>query len=224
LHSSNPTLRGERADGKADELERVRRGRYCRQLREAAGISLETMAKRTFRDKSTLSRFENGKTTPADAGRLITQYEDLADPVAGAPQPSGNGLDAAVALLWGSLAVLALVAAVVPDDTGVDVIRVGAIAAGLVTLALTVRAFRYRAISPWLGAAGILILGGAIIATALHIGDPAQGLRGGDGIVLLVSATCALMWFKQDVEGRIRVKHADAKIAAADLSAKAQAP
>jgi hypothetical protein len=101
---------------------------------------------------------------------------------------------------------------------------VGAIAAGLVTLALTVRAFRYRVISPWLGAAGILILGGAIIATALHIGDPAQGLRGGDGIVLLVSATCALMWFKQDVEGRIRVKHADAKIAAADLSAKAQAP
>jgi hypothetical protein len=53
------------------------------------------------------------------------------------------------------------------------------------------------------------------------VGEAAQGLRGGDGIVLLLAAACALIWFKQDVEARIRVKRADAKIAAADPSAKA---
>lgn len=148
MHGSNPALRGERADGKADELERVRRGRYCRQLREAAGISLQTMANRTFRDKSTLSRFENGKTTPADVGSLITQYEALGDPVAAATQRSSNATDVWIAALWDSLALFALVAAVVPDDTGADVIRVGAIVAALATTTLTVRALRYRAISP----------------------------------------------------------------------------
>lgn len=148
MHGSNPALRGERADGKADELERVRRRRYCRQLREAAGISLQTLANRTFRDKSTLSRFQNGKTTPADVGSLITQYEALGDPVAAATQRSSNATDVWIAALWGSLALLALVAAVVPDDTGADVIRVGAIVAALATTTLTVRALRYRAISP----------------------------------------------------------------------------
>jgi hypothetical protein len=56
---------------------------------------------------------------------------------------------------------------------------------------------------------------------ALHVGDPAHGVRGGDGIVLLLASACALIWLKQDVEGRIRVKRADARIAAADPSAKA---
>jgi hypothetical protein len=56
---------------------------------------------------------------------------------------------------------------------------------------------------------------------AIRVGDPSQGLRGGDGIVLLLASVCTLIWFKQDVEGRIRVKRADAKIAAADASAKA---
>jgi transcriptional regulator with XRE-family HTH domain len=220
LHGSNPALRGERADGKADELERVRRGRYCRQLREVAGISLQTMANRTFRDKSTLSRFENGKTTPADVGSLIAQYEALGDPVAGAAQRSSNATDAWIAGLWGSLALLALVAAVVPDDTGVDVIRVGAIVAAIATLILTLRALRYGVISPWLGAAGLVIGGGSAVAVALRLGETSAGLRGGDGIVLLVSATCALIWFKQDVEGRIQTKRADAKIAAANASTK----
>lgn len=218
MHGSNPALRGERADGKADELERVRRGRYCRQLREAAGISLQTMANRTFRDKSTLSRFENGKTTPADVGSLITQYEALGDPVAAATQRSSNATDVWIAALWGSLALFALVAAVVPDDTGADVIRVGAIVAALATTTLTVRALRYRAISPWLGAAGLVIGGGSAVAVALRLGET-SGLRGGDGIVLLVSAVCALIWLRQDVESRIRIKRADAKIAAADGSA-----
>jgi hypothetical protein len=71
LHGSNLVLQGERTHRSADEVERLRRGRYCRQLREAAGIPLETMANRTFRDQSTLSRFENGKTTPADLGRSL---------------------------------------------------------------------------------------------------------------------------------------------------------
>lgn len=221
MHGSNPVLRGEKSHGSADELERVRRGRYCRQLREAAGISLETMANRTFRDKSTLSRFENGKTTPADLASLITQYEGLGDPIAGSAQRSGNSSDASVAVLWGSLALLALVAAVVSDDTGVDLIRVGGIVAGTVTIVLTARALRYRVISPWLGAAALIILGGSVIAVALRVGDPAQGLRGGDGIVLLLAAACALIWLKQDVESRIRVKRADAKIAAADTPAEA---
>jgi transcriptional regulator with XRE-family HTH domain len=220
LHGSNPVLRGETTDGKADELERVRRGRYCRQLREAAGISLETMANRTFRDKSTLSRFENGKTTPADVASLVTQYEELGDPVAGAAQRSANATDGWMAALWCSLGLLALVAALVSDDTGVDVIRVGAIVAGLVTIVLTIRALRYRVISPWLGAAALLCLGGPLIVVALHVGDPAQGVRGGDGIVLLLASACSLIWLKQDVEDRIRVKRADAKIAAADPSAK----
>jgi transcriptional regulator with XRE-family HTH domain len=222
LHSSNRVLHGGKGHGSVDELERVRRGRYCRQLREAAGISLETMAKRTFRDKSTLSRFENGKTSPADVASLITQYEGLGDPVAGATQRSGNSTDAWVAVLWGSLALLALVAAVVSDDTGVDVIRVGAIVAGVVTIVLTAWALRYRVISPWLGAAALILLGGSVIAVALRVGDPSQGLRGGDGVLLLLASVCTLIWFRQDVEGRIRVKRADAKIAAAeDASAKA---
>jgi Helix-turn-helix domain len=221
LHGSNRVLHGEKRHDPADELERVRRGRYCRQLREAAGISLETMANRTFRDKSTLSRFENGKTTPADADSLITQYEGLGDPVAGATQRSGNSTDGWVAGLWGSLSVLALVAAVVSDDTGVDVIRVGGVVAGMVTIVLTARALRYRVISPWLGAAALILIGGSVIAVALRVGDPSQGLRGGDGIVLLLASVCTLIWLKQDVEGRIRVKRADAKIAAADASAKA---
>jgi transcriptional regulator with XRE-family HTH domain len=220
LHGSNPVLQREKTHGKADELERVRRGRYCRQLREAAGISLQTMANRTFRDKSTLSRFENGKTTPADLGSLITQYEALGDPVAGATQRSSNATDAWIAGLWGSLALLALVAAVVPDDTGADVIRVGAIVAAIATLILTLRALRYRVISPWLGAAGLVIGGGSAVAVALRLGETSAGLRGGDGIVLLVSAVCALIWFKQDVAGRIQTKRADAKIAAADASTK----
>jgi transcriptional regulator with XRE-family HTH domain len=220
LHGSNPVLQREKTHGKADELERVRRGRYCRQLREAAGISLQTMANRTFRDKSTLSRFENGKTTPADVGSLITQYEALGDPVAGATQRSSNATDAWIAGLWGSLALLALVAAVVPDDTGADVIRVGAIVAAIATLILTLRALRYRVISPWLGAAGLVIGGGSAVAVALRLGETSAGLRGGDGIVLLVSAVCALIWFKQDVAGRIQTKRADAKIAAADASTK----
>jgi transcriptional regulator with XRE-family HTH domain len=220
LHGSNPMLRGERTHGKADEVERLRRGRYCRQLREAAGISLETIANRTFRDKSTLSRFENGKTTPADLASLVTQYEELGDPVAGAAQRSSNWTDGWVAALWVSLGLLALVAALVPDDTGVDVIRVGAIVVAVVTITLTMRALRFRVISPWLGAAALLSLGGPLVVVALHVGDPAQGVRGGDGIVLLLASACALIWLKQDVEVRIRVKRADAKLAAADPSAK----
>jgi transcriptional regulator with XRE-family HTH domain len=220
LHGSNPMLRGERTHGKADEVERLRRGRYCRQLREAAGISLETMANRTFRDKSTLSRFENGKTTPADLASLVNQYEELGDPVAGAAQRSSNWTDGWVAALWVSLGLLALVAALVPDDTGVDVIRVGAIVVAVVTITLTMRALRFRVISPWLGAAALLSLGGPLVVVALHVGDPAQGVRGGDGIVLLLASACALIWLKQDVEVRIRVKRADAKLAAADPSAK----
>jgi hypothetical protein len=216
LHGSNPSLQGERTDGKADELERVRRGRYCRQLREVAGISLETLSNRTFRDKSTLSRFENGKTTPADLASLVTQYEELGDPVVGAAQRSSNATDGWIALLWVSLGLLALVSGLVPDDTGVDVIRVGAIVAAVVTITLTIRALRYRVISPWLGAAALLSLGGPLVVVALRLGDPAQGVRGGDGIVLLLASACALIWLKQDVEARIRVKRADAKIAAAD--------
>ena len=219
MHGSNPSLRAERSDRKADEVERLRRGRYCRQLREAAGISLETMANRTFRDKSTLSRFENGKTTPADLGSLLTQYEELGDPVAASAQRSNNSTDGRVAVLWVSLGLIALVSALVPDDTGVDVIRVAAIAAGLVTIVLMMRALRYRVISPWLGAAALLSLGGPVIVVALRLGDPAQGLRGGDGIVLLLASACALIWLKQDVEDRIRVKRADAMIAAGDPSA-----
>ena len=200
MHGSNPALRSERTHGKADEIERLRRGRYCRQLREAAGISLETMAKQTFRDKSTLSRFENGRTTPSDVGSLVTQYEGLASPVAVGKQRGGNGMDTWVAVLWGSLALLALIAAVASDETGTDVIRVGAIVAGLATMIFTARAVRYRVISPWLAAAGLLIGGAAVVAVALRVGDPAEGLRGGDGIILLLSATCALLWLKQDIE------------------------
>ena len=118
MHGGNPVLQGEERSGKAGDLDRLRRGRYCRQVREAAGISLETMAKQIFRDKSTLSRFENGKTTPADVGTLVTQYEALGDPVESEVQLSGNAMDAWVAALWGSLGVLGLVAAVVPDETG----------------------------------------------------------------------------------------------------------
>jgi hypothetical protein len=101
----------------------------------------------------------------------------------------------------------------------VDVIRVGAIAAAIVTIVLVIRALRYRVISPWLGAAALLCLGGPVIVVALRVGDPAQGVRGGDGIVLLLASACALIWLKQDVEVRIRVKRADAKIAAADPTA-----
>jgi hypothetical protein len=36
----------------------------------------------------------------------------------------------------------------------------------------------------------------------------------------LLASACALIWLKQDVEGRIHVKRADAKIAAADPTAK----
>jgi hypothetical protein len=96
------------------------------------GVSSTT--NRTFRDKSTLSRFENGKTTPADVASLVTQYEELGAPVAGAAQRSANATDGWMAALWCSLGLLALVDALVPDDTGVDVIRVGAIVAGLVTI------------------------------------------------------------------------------------------
>jgi transcriptional regulator with XRE-family HTH domain len=220
LHGSNPALHAEKTHGKADEVERLRRGRYCRQLREAAGISLETMAKRTFRDKSTLSRFENGRTTPSDVESLITQYEGLVSPVAADTQRGGSGMDTWVAVLWGSLALLALAAAVSPDETGTDVIRVGAIVAGVATMVLTARAVRYRVISPWLAAAGLVIGGGAVVAVALRLGDAAEGVRGGDGIVLLISASCALFWLKQDIEPRVRVKRADATIAAGDPSAK----
>jgi hypothetical protein len=55
---------------------------------------------------------------------------------------------------------------------------------------------------------------------ALRLGEPAEGLRGGDGILLLISATRALLWLKQDIEPRVRVKRADAKIADADPSEK----
>jgi hypothetical protein len=215
LHGSNPALHGERTHAKADEVERIRRGRYCRQLREAAGVSLETMASRTFRDKSTLSRFENGKTTPADVESLLTQYEGLADPVAATTQRSGNASDGWVAVLWVSLGLLALASGLVPGDTGLDVIRVGGIALSSVTIVLTIRALHYRAISPWLGAAAMLGLGGPLVVVAFHIGDAAQGVRGGDGIVLLLASACALIWLKQDVEARIRVRRADARIAAA---------
>jgi transcriptional regulator with XRE-family HTH domain len=220
LHGSNPVLQGERAHRKPDDVERIRRGRYCRQLREAAGISLETMAGRTFRDKSTLSRFENGKTTPADVGSLLTQYEGLGDPVAAATQRSGNASDGWVAVLWVSLGLLALASGLIPGDTGVDVIRAGAIALSIATIVLTIRALHYRVISPWLGAAAILALGGPLVVVALHIGDSAQGVRGGDGVVLLLASACALVWLKQDVEARIRVKRADAGIAAAEQSAE----
>jgi transcriptional regulator with XRE-family HTH domain len=220
LHGSNPALQGERTPGKANEVERVRRGRYCRQLREAAGISLETMANRTFRDKSTLSRFENGKTTPADVGSLLTQYEGLGDPVAAAPQRSTNASDGWVAGLWVSLGLLALASGLVSGDTGVDLIRAGGLVLGIVTIVFTIRALRYRVISPWLGAAALLALGGPVIVVAFHIGDPAQGIRGGDGIVLLLASACALIWLKQDVEERIRIKRADARIAATDASAR----
>jgi Helix-turn-helix domain len=215
LHGSNPALHAERTHAKGDEVERIRRGRYCRQLREAAGVSLETMASRTFRDKSTLSRFENGKTTPADVESLLTQYEGLADPVAAATQRSGNASDGWVAVLWVSLGLLALVSGLVPGNTGLDVIRVGGIALSSVTIVLTIRALHYGAISPWLGAAAMLCLGGPLVVVAFHIGDAAQGVRGGDGIVLLLASACALIWLKQDVEARIRVKRADARIAAA---------
>jgi hypothetical protein len=215
LHGSNPALHAERTHAKVDEVERIRRGRYCRQLREAAGVSLETMASRTFRDKSTLSRFENGKTTPADVESLLTQYEGLADPVAAATQRSGNASDGWVAVLWVSLGLLALVSGLVPGNTGLDVIRVGGIALSSVTIVLTIRALHYGAISPWLGAAAMLCLGGPLVVVAFHIGDAAQGVRGGDGIVLLLASACALIWLKQDVEARIRVKRADARIAAA---------
>jgi transcriptional regulator with XRE-family HTH domain len=214
LHGSNPALHGERTHGKPDEVERIRRGRYCRQLREAAGISLETMARRSFRDKSTLSRFENGKTTPADVGSLLAQYEELGDPVAAISQRSSNSSDGWVAVLWVSLGLLALASGLVPGDTGLDVIRVGGLALGVVTIVLTIRALHYGVISPWLGAAAMLALGGPAIVVAFHIGDPAQGVRGGDGIVLLLASACALIWLKQDVEARIRVKRADARIAA----------
>jgi transcriptional regulator with XRE-family HTH domain len=220
LHGSNPALHAERTHGKADEVERLRRGRYCRQLREAAGISLETMASRTFRDKSTLSRFENGKTTPADVGSLLTQYEGLGDPVAAIAQRTSNSSDGWVAVLWVSLGLLALASSLVPGDTGVDVIRVGGLALGIVTIVFTIRALRYGVISPWLGAAAILSLGGPAIVVALHVGDPAQGVRGGDGIVLLLASACALIWLKQDVEARIQIKRADAGIAAAEESGK----
>ena len=126
---------------------------------------------------------------------------------------NANAMDAWVAVLWGSLGVLALVAAVLPDDTGTDVIRVGAIVAALATMVFTARALRYRVISPWLAASGLVIGGGSVVAVALRLGDPAQGPRGGDGIILLISATCALLWLKQDVEPRIQVKRADRKIA-----------
>lgn len=220
MHGSNPALREERSHAKAEEVERLRRGRYCRQLREAAGISLETMANRTFRDKSTLSRFENGKTTPADFGLLLTQYEELGDPVATSAQRTSNLSDRWVAALLVSLGFIALLSGLVPDEDGVDVIRVGAIAVVLVTIALMIRALRYRVISPWLGAAALLCLGGPAIVVAVRLGDPAQGVRGGDGIVLLLASACALIWLKQDVEDRIRVKRADAKIAAGDAAAK----
>ena len=219
MHGSNPVLRGEEMSGKAGDLERARRGRYCRQLREAAGISLETMAKRAFRDKSTLSRFENGKTTPADLEALVTQYEGLGDPVEGELQKGGNATDAWVVALWGSLALLGLGAAVLPDETGTDVVRVGAIVAGLATMIFTARALRYGVVSPWLCASGLLIGGGAVLAVALRLGEPAEGLRGGDGILLLIAAACALLWLKQDVERRIQVKRADRKIADAGLPA-----
>jgi hypothetical protein len=178
------------------------------------------MAERTFRDKSTLSRFENGKTTPADVDSLLTQYEELSDPVAATAQQTSTATDGRVAVLWVSLGLVALVSGVVPDNTGVDVIRVAAIAAGLVTMVLIIRALRYRVISPWLGAAALLCLGGPAVVVAFHLGDAAQGVRGGDGIVLLLASACAVMWLHQDVEARIRVKRADAKIAAADSSAK----
>lgn len=220
MHGSNPALHAERTHGKADEVERLRRGRYCRQLREAAGISLETMAGRTFRDKSTLSRFENGKTTPADVGSLLTQYEGLGDPVAAIAQRSGNSSDGWVAVLWVSLGLLALASGLVPGDTGVDVIRVGALALSSITIVFTIRALRYGVISPWLGAAAILALGGPLIVVAFHVSDPAQGVRGGDGIVLLLASACALIWLKQDVEARIQIKRADAGIAAAEQSGK----
>ena len=213
LHGGNPVLQREETSGKAGELERLRRGRYCRQLREAAGISLETMAKRTFRDKSTLSRFENGRTTPSDVAALVTQYEGLGSPVAGGTQPNANAMDTWGAVLWGSLAALALAAAALPDDTGTDVIRAGAIVAGLATMAFTARALRYRVLSPWLAAAGLVLGGGAVVAVALRLGDPAEGPRDGDGIILLISATCALLWLKQDIEPRIQVKRADRKVA-----------
>ena len=218
MQGSNPVLRGEGTQGKAEEAERLRRGRYCRKLREAAGISLETMAKRAFRDKSTLSRFENGRTTPSDVASLVTQYEELGGPVASGAQPSRNAMDAWVAALWGSLALLALTAAVVPDETGADLIRVGAIVAGLATMVFTARALRYGVLSPWLAAAGLVIGGGAVVAVALRLGDSTEGIGAGDGVILLISATCALLWLKQDIEPRIQVKRADAKIAAADPS------
>ena len=173
------------------------------------------MASRTFRDKSTLSRFENGKTTPADVGTLLAQYEELGDPVAAIAQRSSNSSDGWVAVLWVSLGLLALASGLVPGDTGVDVIRVGGLALGIATIVLTIRALHYRVISPWLGAATILALGGPAIVVAFHVGDPAQGVRGGDGIVLLLASACALIWLKQDVEARIRVKQADARIALA---------
>ena len=179
------------------------------------------MAKKTFRDKSTLSRFENGKTTPADVGTLVTQYEAVGDPVESEVQLSSNAMDAWVAGLWGSLGVLGLVAAVVPDDTGTDVIRVGALIAAVASMVFTARALRYRVISPWLGASGIVIGGGSVLAVALRLGEPAQGLNGGDGIVLLIAAACALLWLKQDVEPRIQLKRADRKITDAGPRARA---
>jgi hypothetical protein len=51
----------------------------------------------------------------------------------------GNAMDTWVAALWGSLALLALAAAVSSDETGTDVIRVGAIVAGLATMVFTAR-------------------------------------------------------------------------------------
>ena len=52
-------------------------GARCRAKREAAGVSLSDLSKRTHRSISALSRFETGKGTPHDVAELLRHYEDL---------------------------------------------------------------------------------------------------------------------------------------------------
>ena len=49
---------------------------------------------------------------------------------------------------------------------------------------------------------------------------PPKASNGGDGIVLLIAAACALLWLKQDVEPRVQLKRADRKIAEAGPPAR----
>lgn len=64
---------------------RVALAAQCRAKREAAGVSLREMGKRTFRDPSVISRFERGMQTPHDLDGLLRAYDTLT-PVDGTTQ------------------------------------------------------------------------------------------------------------------------------------------